>query len=316
MNAFDLFLDLNAYTRKLTLKRHFLLNEKNGNIGDPKKILIPIETNKEREYIHKEVHPKSLFNPHQHRGPNIDTFFSLVSEEFRKWENNNNKHKIQKHGIGKNKIKKENNISKREKMALEDLRQNTDIVIRQADKGGGVVVQNRSDYIEEALNIQEAYERNILNNTEKRFLSNPAPTMALFYHLPKLHKNCEKPPGRPIISGIGSLTCHLSHYIDLFLQDLVKSLPSYLRDSTQLIEELRDIEWEDNYSFISLDVHLDLVGVEANLTSGPLCKFTAVAGGSTNCFTLTQAEERCLWESEQESPVGRLCYENFTNQGT
>ncbi|CAJ0964871.1 unnamed protein product, partial [Ranitomeya imitator] len=103
--------------------------------------------------------------------------------------------------------------------------------------------------------IKEAYERNILNKTEKRFLSNPAPTMALFYHLPKVHKNCEKPPGRPIISGIGSLTCHLSHYIDLFLQDLVKSLPSYLRDSTQLIEELRDIEWEDNYSFILLDVN-------------------------------------------------------------
>lgn len=39
---------------------------------------------------------------------------------------------------------------------------------------------------------------------------------------------------RPIISGVNSITCNLSHYVDLYLQDHVKVLDSYLRDSDNL----------------------------------------------------------------------------------
>lgn len=42
----------------------------------------------------------------------------------------------------------------KEKKALKSLGENTEIVIRQADKEGGIVVQNYGDYNAEALNIQ------------------------------------------------------------------------------------------------------------------------------------------------------------------
>ncbi|CAH2301946.1 Hypothetical predicted protein, partial [Pelobates cultripes] len=42
-----------------------------------------------------------------------------------------------------------------------------------------------------------------------------------FYYLPKIHKRLENPPGRPIISGIGSLTSNISQYVDFFLQQRV-----------------------------------------------------------------------------------------------
>ena len=41
------------------------------------------------------------------------------------------------------------NLSPGEKHALAEFRRNTDIVIKPADKGSAIVVQNREDYIQE-----------------------------------------------------------------------------------------------------------------------------------------------------------------------
>lgn len=69
-----------------------------------------------------------------------------------------------------------------------------------------------------------------------------------------MHKDLTNPPGRPIISGINSCTCQLSHYIDIYLQDLVRSQESYLKDSDDLIRTLKEIWYEEDYSFITMDV--------------------------------------------------------------
>lgn len=74
--------------------------------------------------------------------------------------------------------------------------------------------------------------------------------MPLFYYLPKVHK----PPRRPIITGIGSLTNGLSHYIDLHLQKHVNKLKSYLRETSSIIQELTDIKWQPEYRWTTLDV--------------------------------------------------------------
>ena len=44
-----------------------------------------------------------------------------------------------------------NNLTKREKAALERLRANPDIIIKPADKGGATVILNKEDYITEAM---------------------------------------------------------------------------------------------------------------------------------------------------------------------
>lgn len=80
--------------------------------------------------------------------------------------------------------------------------------------------------------ISFAHQEGILNKKEKDFLLTKNPVMPLFYFLPKVHKNPIKPPGRPIIAGIDSLTSGLSHYIDLHLQKYVITIPSYLRASS------------------------------------------------------------------------------------
>lgn len=78
--------------------------------------------------------------------------------------------------------------------------------------------------------------------------------MAFFYHLPKVHKDLSNPPGRPIISGINSCTSQLSQYLDIYLQDYVKELPSYLRDSESLIRLLKTSRWVDDLRFVTMDV--------------------------------------------------------------
>ncbi|CAN2391269.1 hypothetical protein PRIEUP_LOCUS1308, partial [Pristimantis euphronides] len=172
------------------------------------------------------------------------------------------------------------NLSSSQWQALRDLASNPDIVIRSADKGGGIVIMDSFYYHQESLNIlgdsnyylklpndptndylKELYELlewgfeiGVISKKERDFLKSKFPTMAFFYFLPKIHKNLENPPGRPIISGIGSLTANISSYLDTFLQRFVIALPSYLRDTGHLLNILKDQEWKENYLWASLDV--------------------------------------------------------------
>ncbi|XP_047141171.1 uncharacterized protein LOC124816160 [Hydra vulgaris] len=58
----------------------------------------------------------------------------------------------------------------------------------------------------------------------------------LFYSLPKIHK--ENTPLRPIVSGCGSPTDNLSEYVVKYLLPIAESLPSYFKDSTELLKTL------------------------------------------------------------------------------
>ncbi|KAM4018944.1 uncharacterized protein ACNLHF_028338 [Anomaloglossus baeobatrachus] len=153
-------------------------------------------------------------------------------------------------------------------------------MIRNADKGGGIVLQNRNTYLQEAVRnlsnelhyevadmadynlaisnyhrlINKASNAGILNKDETKFLTIKDPKMAFYYHLPKIHKNLENPPGRPIISGIDSLTANLAAYIDRIMRIHVTGLRSHLRDSTDLINVIKTIEWKDSFVFLTLDI--------------------------------------------------------------
>ncbi|CAH2301947.1 Hypothetical predicted protein, partial [Pelobates cultripes] len=146
------------------------------------------------------------------------------------------------------------NLSKKEKMALKQLKNDPNLVIKQADKGGGIVILNREDYMQESMRIlgdnttyrilngnpienfkkqfsellNKGFENKVINKDELDYLFVKSPRMAVFYYLPKIHKRLENPPGRPIISGIGSLTSNISQYVDFFLQQFVTKTPSYV----------------------------------------------------------------------------------------
>ena len=75
-----------------------------------------------------------------------------------------------------------------------------------------------------------------------------------FYLLPKIHKNKIPPPGRPIVSANGCPSERISQFVDHFIQPLVQKLPSYLRDSTHLINILKGLPLPDIAILASLDV--------------------------------------------------------------
>ena len=55
--------------------------------------------------------------------------------------------------------------------------------------------------------------------------------------LPKIHK--VNNPGRPVVSSVNSHTEKLSAYVDEFLRPLAEKPPSYIRDTSDFIRQLR-----------------------------------------------------------------------------
>ena len=101
------------------------------------------------------------------------------------------------------------NLTKEERLALSSLRNDTSIIIKEADKGSGVVVWDRKDYLKEAekqLGDKETNEElssgpnivkgcfsrvkkrdDIPNETLEYFFINKS-KIGRFYLLPKIHK--------------------------------------------------------------------------------------------------------------------------------
>ena len=67
----------------------------------------------------------------------------------------------------------------------------------------------------------------------------------MYYHLPKVHKQLIKPSGRPIISGTNVPMEKLSQLIDSWLQEYVSGLPSFVKDSTHMLNNIQ--EWNIQY---------------------------------------------------------------------
>ena len=100
----------------------------------------------ENKDIHRDMFkPKSKFNP-RNKDAAIELYLSSLEEKLMKVE------------VPKDKF---NNLTKSERKALYDLKNDKSIVIKSADKGSAVVLWDREDYIKEAekqLGDEEVYE--------------------------------------------------------------------------------------------------------------------------------------------------------------
>ncbi|XP_053571215.1 uncharacterized protein LOC128661075 [Bombina bombina] len=172
------------------------------------------------------------------------------------------------------------NLSRQERIALQELMNTLGIIIKQADKGGNLVIMNESNYaleVKKQLNNKEQYQLiqenpiakiqgellHILNKARKNgiiskkefdYLYIKFPKIPVFYYIPKSYKNMEDPPGRPIISGIGSIAEHIGNYVDSYLKPFVSSLPTFVQDTTDLLRQLDGIEVDEETLLVSLDV--------------------------------------------------------------
>ncbi|XP_043926780.1 vomeronasal type-2 receptor 26-like [Protopterus annectens] len=175
------------------------------------------------------------------------------------------------------------NLTTMERQALKGLKTNNDIIIRPADKGGLIVVMDRSYYLEtmKSMLLSDAYaEITIDTVTQMHDMVNRTlveckgcgllsedlfsyfmveyPLVPCMYGLPKVHKNRWLPPFRPIVSGAGWITEPISVYLDTMFKKVLCQYDYVLHDTqhflTGLYEFFENANIKDNYILTTLDV--------------------------------------------------------------
>lgn len=198
--------------------------------------------------------PKSTFVPHVNH-PLIDTFCRVVEQEILE-------------GLQNAPHSHQQNLSKDEQCAIQELAKDSEIIIKPADKGGAIVIMNSTDYITEAyrqlndetfyrkLNTDptidfkniiveltsQALEQNWITKDEFNYLNKQHPVTPVFYMVPKIHKSLINPKGRPIVASIESLLEPLSNFVDFFIKPFVQKLPAYIQDSTDVINKISELQ--------------------------------------------------------------------------
>ena len=162
----------------------------------------------EKPFQYGKFRPKSAFNP-RNKDTIIETYLSCLEERLLDIDISSTRF---------------NNLTREERDALYNLRDDSTIIIIGADKGSTVVVWDRKDYFKEAykqLEDKDVYEdvqndSSILINTIIRALEKirirgdlanytlnyflvKDPKFARFYLLPKIHKCLHIVPARPVI---------------------------------------------------------------------------------------------------------------------
>ena len=242
--------DLEAFGRKLRLKWHF--------------------RNEERTFRNM-FKPKSNFNP-KDKDAAIEIYLSCLEEEILNIDTKRLKH----------------NLTKEERQAIDSLRNDTSIIIKEADKGSGIVIWDREDYLKEAesqLDNQSVYENlqgdvfsplvkvikeclakikrrgDISKETLDYFLVKN-PKLGRLYLLPKIHKRLHNVPGRPVISNSSFYTENISKFLDFHLQPLAQNVKSFLQDTNDFLRKIDGLPpLSDNAILCTIDV----VGLYPNI---------------------------------------------------
>ena len=173
------------------------------------------------------------------------------------------------------------NLTRVERTAVNQLERDHSLVVRGADKGAVVVVEDRQQYIRDGLShlsdrdiyapvledptnslaqainiyVRQVARKGYISEEMRHFLIFPEPTRVRtqqMYFLKKLHKGLHAV--RPIVSGSSGPTEKLSKFIDLWLKPLVKLIPSYVRDSSHFILRMQDKILPQDVLLVTIDV--------------------------------------------------------------
>jgi len=182
----------------------------------------------------------------------------------------------------------QHNLSTSEKQALKHLQHHPHIIVKSADKGGAVVVMDRTLYIQEAFRqlhntdyyrpipapiypqtavsinqiLLQLRSKGHISAKQFSYLSIP-PHIAksrYFYLLPKIHKarsswpNPHMPAGRPIVSDCASESSKICEFIDYFLQPLSIRHPAYIKDTYDFVNKIRDLPIHPDHLLFTADV--------------------------------------------------------------
>ena len=179
------------------------------------------------------------------------------------------------------------NLKPEERDSLWELKNNPDIIIKPADKGGATIIMDKIAYQNEAerqlnnskyyhkintslaknnkLKILEIFEKihgkGKITKAQLNYLTGPDNyDIRKFYMLPKIHKAKEKwpnpnmPEGRPIISDVNSESYRAAEYIDSFTNPLSMDNPVVLKNSYEFIDKIRGKPFPSGYLLVTGDV--------------------------------------------------------------
>lgn len=197
-------------------------------------------------------------------------------------------------------LNNKNNLSEAEFTSLDKLKKNSDITIKPADKGGALVIMDTSNYLKEAYNqlddlnyyrkmdnpiyltnktsitniLDQMQHEGFLTTKQVKYLSGPpTPRARLFYTLPKIHKDSsswflpgKQPKGRPIVSDIESESYRVSDYIEQFLKPLACKHPSYIKNSYEFIDKIKNLKVDTDTYLVTGDIESLYTNMKHNLT--------------------------------------------------
>ncbi|XP_078524824.1 vomeronasal type-2 receptor 1-like [Lissotriton helveticus] len=182
------------------------------------------------------------------------------------------------------------NLTRKEWTTLKTLRENQDLTFQAADKGGALVVMDTTYYnqkvtahVEDADTyialdtdptglfqtvlediLKKAKSLGWINEKTYRYLTTEYPNRPHIYMLPKLHKDANDPPFRPIVAGCGSIHEPIGKFLDYYLQPLVQQWVSYIQDTTDCLNKLATLQMSGES-----EVWLATIDVTALYTSIP-----------------------------------------------
>ena len=181
--------------------------------------------------------------------------------------------------LNHNSIPPKHNLTRKEHLALKELTENHDIICKRADKGSTITVVHKSDYIREGMEhlsdtntylpldgdytlvvakiirntLTQLLKEGLLTAEMAEFCSPPTnPRPAQLYFLKKIHKPTLDV--RPIVSSVNSATENLAEFLDIFLQPIMRKLPAYIKDTTELLQEVKKIKIQPNDWLVTVDV--------------------------------------------------------------
>ena len=214
-------------------------------------------------FEHKSLKLKSTFNP---VGPfQLETMFYSIEQDLNRL---------------KYRQPRKKNLTKEEYKSIKLLRNHPDIIIKPADKGSAIVIQDKEYYVKEGerqlhndyfyeetendltgevihrvnLHVNNTLQRGQISQNTSKYLTTDIDRTQQFYLLPKIHKDINKWPGRPIVSSSGGPTEKISQFVDHFIGPLVPLSESYIRDSTHMINILNNLNISPDTLFCTLDI--------------------------------------------------------------
>ena len=246
-----------------------------------------------------------------------------------------------------------------EQEVLKILRTNSEIIIKEADKGGATIIMNKEDYkelVETILNDEVYYTKlntspeKELNLKYKKFLQKFKSQMtekefdyllnfevktSNFYGLPKVHKSkrinekCKSANSgyveitdkisdlklRPIVAGPSCHTHRLSNLIDILLRPYTEHVTSYLRDTTDFLNNLPDTIPKDTI-LTSFDIEalysniphkLGLEAIKFVCLFVCFCCFTSHVNSYGHCGTVSSLNHTFSWAGLSKRLTSNLC---------